>query len=67
MTKHEAKRLVCRCAARLLDMGHENEFVYFDQNGEELSHEDASRMREALEDLVAELSRRGRLGVGGRC
>jgi len=48
-------------------MGHENEFVYFDQNGEELSHEDASRMREALEDLVAELSRRGRLGVGGRC
>lgn len=60
MTKAEAKRQVCAAVASYMDpaAGHENAFLYEDQDGE-LSEEDVARMKEALCDLAEELHRRG--------
>lgn len=59
MTKAEAKRRVCDGAAKLLDSGHDNPWLYTDGNGNPLSDADAVRMAEAFEELCAELRRRG--------
>lgn len=54
MNKREAKALVCRGAAELLDNGSENAWL-----SEGFSDEDAERVAEAFAELVAELRRRG--------
>ena len=61
MTKKEAKRQVCKCAAALLDprAGHENGFLYEDEDGHEYSEADNQRLRDALVELCEELERRG--------
>ena len=61
MTRSEAKRRVCRSAAIILGPEQsENEWLGKDDQGLELPEADARRMREAFENLCAELERRGR-------
>lgn len=59
MTKAEAKRNICKAVAYLIEPGHENEFLYRDQRGVEYSAADSMRLQDALEELTAELRRRG--------
>lgn len=54
MTKAEAKRYVCDGAWKILDNDSDNEWL-----SEGLSEADAHRMREAFDELCAELRRRG--------
>jgi hypothetical protein len=59
MTKEEAKRIVCASFAVHMDNGSSNEFLFYDEDHNEYSDEDHKRMKEAFNDLVAELWRRG--------
>lgn len=54
MNKQQAKAYVCGCAAVILENGG-NEFLRPDGSGEA----DRRRIKEAFDDLVAELERRG--------
>jgi len=55
VTKAEARRNIYRCLALLTDpaAGHENDFLYSDQKGNEYSEADTKRLTEALEHIVA--------------
>lgn len=58
MDKRAAKKNICHAAASLLS-DHNNEFLYYDHNGEPYNNADSKRLCDALEDLVDELRRRG--------
>lgn len=63
MTKAEAKRYVCRCAALILDNDSDNEWLNTGADGNEMPEADAKRVSDAFDALVRELHRRG----AGRC
>jgi hypothetical protein len=59
MTKNEAKRIVCTSFVVHMDNGSSNEFLYYDDDGTAYSDEDAKRMVDAFNELIAELWKRG--------
>lgn len=59
MNRNDAKRAVHRAAYLLLCKDHENEFLVYDQHGEEFSEADQKRLSAAWESLLDDLERRG--------
>lgn len=63
MTKAEAKQKVCRFAADLLSGSHGLKHMtglYADGMNHEVNPDDAERLSKAIDDLIAELERRGK-------
>lgn len=59
MTRAEAKRRCCLAFAKHMDNGSENAWLREGADGAELSPAAARRMREAFDELIRELRRRG--------
>lgn len=67
MTRAEAKRRVCAAFATHMDNDGENAWLTEARDGGELSDADQRRMKDAFDDLVAELRRRGGALERTRC
>lgn len=59
MTKREAKKVACRMASHWLQSDLGSGCVSSSFLGECLTHEEESKVEEALEELIGELVRRG--------
>ena len=60
MTRREAKKAVCSAVAHIISMSAHGggEWMYLDDDGNELSSADQGRMQAAFDELVDELYRR---------
>jgi len=56
MTRVEARKMAHRCAFHLLNNGHNNEFLYED---EDLDEKDQERLQLAWDDLLERLRKTG--------